>query len=120
MPAPRIPDAVRRLFTETFNARDVAEPLASFDAGAKAGAVREVMSTRDFDVAGVRSDGLVEGYVERGSLGEGPCGQYMRPLGEAVVPDAAPLLAVLLKLNDAPFLFVRVLGAVGGIVTRAD
>jgi hypothetical protein len=33
MHSPRIPDAVKRIFTETFSARDVAEPLASFDEG---------------------------------------------------------------------------------------
>ena len=32
MASVRIPDAVKRVFTETFTARDVAEPLASFDA----------------------------------------------------------------------------------------
>ena len=37
-----------------------------------------------------------------------------------VVEDATPLLAAILKLKDASFLFVNMLGRVGGIVTHAD
>jgi hypothetical protein len=32
MASTRIPEAVKRVFMETFTARDIAEPLASFDA----------------------------------------------------------------------------------------
>jgi hypothetical protein len=39
MPSARIPDTVRRVFTEAFSARDIAEPLASFDAEASAAGV---------------------------------------------------------------------------------
>ena len=117
----RIPDAVRRVFTETFTARDLAEALASFDGGVPCEYVRDFMRARDFDVVGVRIEGQVVGYVEQGSLRDGSCGQYRRPLEEAaVVGDAEPLLPVLMGLNRAPFLFVNTFGQVGGIITPAD
>jgi hypothetical protein len=121
MAAIRIPDAIKRVFTQMFTARDVAEALASFDAGASAAEVRDFMNARDFDVVGIRREGQVVGFVERGSLESGACGQYQRPLDTAqVLDDTTALLAVLMGLNHAPFLFIKVLGSVGGIVTPAD
>jgi hypothetical protein len=121
MPSPRVPDAVRRIFTESFTARDVAEPLASFDAEASAREVRAFMTHADFDVIGIRKEGQVIGFVEQASLDAGACGQYLRPFDEAaILNDATPLLRVLSQLDGSPFLFVRSLGIVGGIVTRAD
>src|SRR4029077_18038576 len=121
MASTRIPDAVKRVFMDTFTARDVAEPLASFDAAAASREVHDFMTERDFDVVGVRSEGRVVGYVKRGTLHGDDCGQHQRRLSEAtVVSDTVPLLSVLMELNRAPFLFVTVLGWVGGIITPAD
>jgi hypothetical protein len=121
MPAIKIPEAVKRVFTESFTARDVAEPLASFDTEVAAGAVGEFMHARDFDVVGIRREGRVVGYVERSVLEGGHCGQHLRPFSTAsVVSDTAPLLTVLTALDRAPFLFIEILGCVGGIITPAD
>jgi hypothetical protein len=117
----QIPDAVRRIFTETFTARDVAEPLASCDAGASAADVRRWMDEQHFDVVGVRREGRIVGYVERLSLGEGECGAALRPLQDAtVLDDVAPLVNVLTALTHSPFVLVNVLGSVGGMITPAD
>jgi hypothetical protein len=117
----QIPDGVKRLLTQSFTARDVAEPLASFDAIAAATTVGEFMEARDFDVVGVRNEGRIAGYVAREGIGQGQCGQFQRPFeGAMVVNDAASLLDVLLQLKDSPFVFVTVLGEVAAIVTRSD
>ena len=121
MASTRIPDAVRRVFAEAFTVRDIAEPLASFDAGADSGDVRDFMDARDFDVVGIRLEGQVAGYVEKEALEMGPCGARRRSFDRAaVLGDAAPLLSVLISLKEAPFVFVTMLGSVGGIITRAD
>jgi hypothetical protein len=62
------PAAIRRIFTETFTARDIAEPLASFDASTSAAEVGDFMNSSNFDVVGVRKAGRVVGYVERNNL----------------------------------------------------
>ncbi len=114
-------DNLRRVFNEGFSVRDIAEPLASFDASAAAADVLRLMTEWDFDVAGVRRDGLVAGYVERENLGQGACGECLQPFDDrSVISDAAPLADVILGLSRAPRLFVRILGAVGGIVTLSD
>jgi hypothetical protein len=100
MPSSRIPDAVKNIFLETFTARDIAEPLASFDANAATVDVSAFMEARCFDVVGIRREGRIVGYVERGLPSEGTCDQFGRPLGDAaVVNDTPPLLPVLVKLN---------------------
>jgi hypothetical protein len=120
MPA-TISEAVKRIFTEAFVARDIAEPLASFDAGASATEVRQSMQAKGLEVVGIRSKGEIVGYVTRLSLDDGPCGRSQRPLSEArVLADSASLLSVLTAMNQAPFLLITVLGAVGGIITPAD
>jgi hypothetical protein len=117
----RIPEDVKRVFTETFTARDIAEPLASFDADASCSAVRDFMQARGFDVIGIRNEGQIDGYVEMGWLADSACGQFRRGFDDVtVLDDTAPLLQVLLKLKQDPFVFVTVLGKVGGIIARAD
>lgn len=121
MPTRTIPDAVRRVFLEAFTVRDIAEPLASFDAVTPSAEVRQFMQSSDFDVIGIRRDGIVAGYATWDSLGNGDCGQYALPLEQAVVrQETTPLLNALLELNRTPYLFVALLGNVSGIVTRAD
>jgi hypothetical protein len=116
-----IPDRIRRIFTETFTARDLAEPLASFDANAACADVRSFMEARDFDVVGIRCEGKVVGYVEREALSQGPCESVLRPLETNVMVDEeTPLATALTALTRTPFLLVQVLGDCGGIITRAD
>jgi hypothetical protein len=121
MPARRISDSVKRIFTETFTARDVAESLASFDSRASSQQVRAFMEARDFDVVGIRQEGQFVGFVDKDSLGDGTCGQYMQALdGIPLLSDSDPMLTVLMEMNRARFLFVTMLGSVSGIVTPAD
>lgn len=111
----------QRVFGRGIIARDIAEPLISFDAATPAGAVRAAMVELNQDVAGVREMGSVIGYVECGELSDGACGAYAHPIDQAVVlADSAPITEVIQALNRSPRAFVRLLGAVGGIVTRAD
>jgi hypothetical protein len=117
----RIPESIRRLLTETFTAGDIAEPLASFDADAQAERVRAFMTAKDFDVMGIRMDGEVVGYVEANALADGVCGRYLQPLTEATVRNSTvSVLTVVQDLRERPFLLIRQLGAVGGIITLAD
>ena len=110
---------LRRVFTEGFVARDIAEPLVSFDAATAASDVLDLMNRRDFDVVGVRKEGVVVGYVEQADLQGSICGEQIRAF-DAPISEAAQLADVVLRLAESPRLFVRVLGTVGGIVTMSD
>jgi hypothetical protein len=114
-------DALRRVFVEGLAARDISEPLASFDAGTPATEVLRQMLDEDWDLVGVRRRGLVVGYADRDALGGGLCGDRVRPFEEeSVVSGAASLADVVLRLSRLPRLFVETLGAVNGIVTLSD
>ncbi|MHB8952090.1 MAG: hypothetical protein ACYC4U_03865 [Pirellulaceae bacterium] len=112
-------ESLRRIFTEGFTARDIAEPLVSFDVCTPSAEAAEIMRCRSFDAVGVRRGGVVIGYVERNDLCGPTCGERVRPI-IAPIADSASLADVVLGLASAPHLFVRVLGAVGGIITKAD
>ena len=88
---------LRRVFSEGFAARDIAEPLLSFDASTSAAEVLRVMERHDFDVIGVRQDGCVVGYAERPDPGEVACGERLLPFDDShLISDSAPLADVVL------------------------
>ncbi len=112
---------LRRVFTENFSAADIAEPLASFDASTAAAEVLEAMTRRAYKVAGIRKDGTICGYVRLEELAGGTCGDAVHPFEDGdVVPDSASIPELVMQLNDRSWLFVSVLGQVGGIVTKTD
>ncbi len=114
-------DSIQRVFTKGLLARDIAEPLVSFDAGTPAATALAVMQARDYDAVGVRREGLVVGYAVAEEMGDGLCGDHVHPLADGVVlPDTAPIPDLVRALHREPQVFIKVLGAVGGIVTRAD
>lgn len=118
---------LHELFTKNITVREIAEPLASFDAEKTAASVRQFMAEKDFDYIGVRRDGLVAGYASKTDLTEGRLGCHLvlfKP--EDVIPAHAPLLDGLeaLKAPETPELTPRVFVSdwdkVDGIVTYGD
>ena len=112
---------LRRLFARTITLRDIAEPLVSFDHGQSAAEVRTFMERREYDVVGVRENGVVTGCVMRNDLASGTIGSHLRVFGrEEVLPDSEPLLAAFAALRERRHVFINVFGHVGGIITRGD
>ncbi|UCE89328.1 MAG: bifunctional (p)ppGpp synthetase/guanosine-3',5'-bis(diphosphate) 3'-pyrophosphohydrolase [Pseudomonadota bacterium] len=110
-----------RMFTEAFTARDIAEPLRSFDANTSCGAVSSVMDELSLNVAGVRERGAVTGYVRRDGLGDGSCVQSVRRFrdGQVIAGDAT-LTDVIHILTLHQTGFVTALGEVAGYFSRED
>ena len=97
---------------------DLAEPLASFDRDAPAPAVRALLEARRWSLAGVRSDGLVSGYVIASDLADGRVGDHARPFTpDDLVPSTASLVDTIASLDANGRCFVSILGRPGGIVT---
>jgi len=112
---------IQRVFLRNFTVRDIAEPLLSFDATTSAPAAKAAMAARGHSVAGLRNDGAVSGYIVREELAAGVCGDYVQPFdGMPVLTDNAPLIEVIRVLQDQPVAFIKILGEVGGLVTRTD
>jgi hypothetical protein len=112
---------IDKIFLRGLTVRDIAEPLPSFDSETPAAVVRASLEQHHLQVAGVRQNGFITGYLEYGDLGEGACGQFCHPIHEAITLSGnAHLTELVIALDQEPFLFVNFLGEIGGIVTRAD
>lgn len=112
---------LRRVFTENFSAADIAEPLASFDASLPAAEARAIMARRRYRVAGVREDGTICGYVRQEELAAGTCGEALHAFEDSeVIAHSLGFPELVLRLDARPQLFVKVLGQVGGIITKTD
>ena len=89
---------LRRVFTEGFVARDIAEPLISFDACTASSEVVEVMKRQGFDIVGIRKEGVVVGYVERADLAGAACGEKMLVIEPTqTISESASLTDVVLQ-----------------------
>ena len=102
---------VHKTFLRGLAARDIAEPLPSFDAATPAAQAHHSMLLGRHAVAGVRQDGFVCGYLEYQDLGDGVCGDYLHPFDEdTLIPNSTSITEVVLRLDRFPRLFVRSLG----------
>lgn len=121
-----LPDAealssLHRHFRLTVSVASIAEALVSFDRERAAAEVADYLRARDFDVVGVRVGGLVAGWADRETLNGGDCSEHTHLFeGPEVVDVDLPLAEVIPLLAGRERLFVRSLGVVNGIVTRAD
>ena len=112
---------VQKLFTEAFTAKDIAEPLHSFDADRKAHEVESSVHALGLDVIGIRRHGQVVGYAWKDDLDSGLCGDRARAFGrDQVIYGDASLSEVILVLTRYDHCFISLLDTVAGVVTRAD
>ena len=114
---------VQRLFSEAFTAKDIAEPLPSFDADRDGREIRKLMREAGLQVAGVRDRGMVSGYIRSSDLeeAEGPCLAQARGFqADQLIYGDANLSDVILILSRHDHCFVSILNAVTGVITRAD
>lgn len=112
---------LHRLFRESITAREIAEPLAAFDANQPAEKVKGFMGERGFDIVGVSCNGAMQGYVHIEDLSEGILSEYTKEFsGVDFLEERTPLLEVLEQLAKRSFVFLRFLGTPSAIVTRSD
>jgi len=112
---------LRQIFDRTLTLRHVAEPFLTFDGPRAAHEIRDFMKERDFDVVGVRRNGIVNGYVKRSDLTSGTLEDHLIPFeAHLQVDETTSILGALRLLRDPPKVFVVVMGHVSGIVTKGD
>lgn len=116
-----LPLTALQLFERVFTAQEIAEPLLSFDFDRPAEDVEAAMRQARVAVAGVRRNGLVCGFVEAGSLGEGACDARRREFTPGQVAFAkTPLTDIIEVLTRYDWCFVSALGTVVGVISRND
>lgn len=102
------------LFLNAFTARDLAEPLASFDETTDPAAIHAAMERGPFEFVGIRSSGVVTGWLGKDDA-------TPRSLeSAAILSDSASLNEVVQGLNSAPCVLVSSLGQINGIICRRD
>ncbi|MCC9654534.1 Swt1 family HEPN domain-containing protein [Rhodopirellula halodulae] len=114
-------EGLRRVFQESIVARDLAEPLASFDSTSETKVIREFMVERPLTVLGIRVDGIVKGYLHQERLDNRSITDQMHPLEDAaVVATTSAVQSVVNLLDRHPFVLVATLGQPVGVIHRHD
>jgi hypothetical protein len=112
---------VDRIFRRSITAREIAEPLISFEIDQPAERVRQFMEARNYDVVGVRHEGVMNGYVLKHELHAGQVGEHLiRFTKDELIDESDPLVDTLAALRVKKWVFIRFLGNPSGIVTRGD
>ena len=108
-----------RLFAEAFSARDILEPLRSFDCCALPALSGADSFPGRVPVIGVRDNGLVTGYVPAEEQAQ-PAAAVRAIEQPQIVDLEASLPEVIHVLTRFTFCFVAVDGAVVGVIGRRD
>ena len=110
-----------RLFTESFTAQDIAEPIRSFDIDKPCNSVQPIMNKLQLDIVCLRDNGIITGYVRRNDLNEGCCGDHLRPFRQGqVLSSDSSLSDIIHVLTLQQYGFVRMLDDVVGYVSRSE
>jgi hypothetical protein len=111
----------RRMFMELFTARDIAESLYSFDLDSDCDTVRKIMLRNHQDVASIRINGTVQGYVRLIDLAGGECASGLRHFTtDQVITGDSTLSDVVHILTRHDYCFISLLGEVVGVICRDD
>jgi hypothetical protein len=115
---------LREVFERGITLGDIAESFVSFDADGDATELKPFLENQNFDVVGVRRNGIIEGYALRRELTWGLLGDHELLFPTALVLPSTASLLRLFKIfetyPDSPQVFIDILGHVGGIITRGD
>ncbi len=112
----------KRQYNDIFTARDIAEPLLSFDAETPVARARESLKERHRSVATLRVGGEVTGFIALPHLAaEGICGTLSRAFSsDQVLSGDAGFAEVIHALTRHDYCFVSLLGQIQGVISRDD
>lgn len=110
-----------RLFTELFTARDILEPLVSFDEQADLREVAVIAQQQGLPVIGVRTAGRVVGYLHPEDLQGTKLARQMRAIkSQQVLEMDCSLSDVIKVLTRFANCFVALSGSVVAVISRGD
>lgn len=112
---------LKEIFEKSINASCITEPFCSFDETANAVEVKNFMDKENFDVIGIRKDGVIDGYAYREDLEEGQLGKYLNKFKDnEVLPNTIAIKEVLKAIKDNDRAFITSFDKIAGIVTPGD
>lgn len=112
----------KRQYNDLFKAKDIATLLLSFDAATPVSQVRKSLQRRNRDLATVRVDGEVTGFIVNDRLGtEGNCGAFSQAFSpNQVITGEAGFAEVIHVLNRHSYCFLSIFGQIQGVISRED
>ena len=115
---------LRSLFENSITIEYVFELLKSVDSNQSVQESFVRMQEKDFDVVGVKTEGIVTGYLEKNSLNSdslGDCKNHEKIfLPQDLIAISTPLIKLLPLLKNKTRLFILDCNSVTGIVTLGD
>jgi len=111
----------KRMFSDIFTAGDIAESMLSFDIDTPGKKVLRELENQNRQVASMRVNGSVQGYVRKSDIGEGTCTPFFKQFNEEqLVGYNDSFSDVIHVLTRHGYCFVTTLGNVGGVICRDD
>jgi hypothetical protein len=112
----------KRQYNDIFTARDIANPLLSFDAHTPVAQVEESLTKHRRHLATVRMNGEVAGFIVQDRLGaEGHCGRFSQAFSpDQVLSGEAGFAEVIHVLTRHSYCFISMLGQIQGVISRED
>lgn len=112
---------IRRVFEEGFRTHDIAQMIRSFDAETPLDRAVAIMNETGCNIAGVRTAGVVSGYIQSEKLTGHRCGDAQLPFAPGqLVNGTLPLAQLVPRLDAHPCCFVVAWEQVCGYVRRED
>ena len=112
---------LREIFEKGIKASYITVPFCSFDESAIAQVVKKFLDENDYDVVGVRTNGIINGYAYRRDLTEGRISKYFKEFDpREILPDTISIPEVLKVIINSNHVFISSFGMVSGIITRGD
>jgi len=106
--------SLRKLFEENIHVNHISEVLVSFEASGRMDEIKEYMERTGFDVVGIKEEGKVTGYLERGR------GTVVRFHPANLVSESTPLIHLLYLFEHIDRIFILERNEVTRLVTLAD
>lgn len=112
----------KRQYNDIFTAKDIANPLLSFDANTPVAQVRESLRKHGRHLATLRMDGEVAGFIVQDRLGsDGHCGRFSQALSpDQVLSGESGFAEVIHVLTRHSYCFISMLGQIQGVISRED
>jgi hypothetical protein len=112
----------KRHYNELFTAKDIAEPLFSFDAESPADRVNELFEQQHRQVISVRTNGEVTGFIsQEQTISDELCGTISQAFSpDQVLPGDSGFAEVVYVLTRHDYCFISLLGQIQGVINRDD
>ena len=110
-----------RMFARSFSAKDIADPLRSFDGEMPRAQLSALAQTLPDPVIGIREDGVLRQFLCRLPSEQADDGGSIRPIRPTQILEwDKPLYDVIFVLTRHRYCFVSALGSIVGVISRAD